>query len=78
MDIENETQGVNYQKLTYRIEGGKTHPLELGVRTFDLLLRVLDWTPAEFSAATGLAIPASLLPPPVKNFKPVGDTVKLP
>ena len=57
MDIENETEGVIYQKLYYRIEGGDKHPLTLDLTQFDALLKSLEWTPEEFSRATGIKLP---------------------
>lgn len=59
MDIENETEGVIYSKLLYRVENAKK-PLEtLNVRQLNALLKALEWTPQEFTEATGVEVPGS-------------------
>lgn len=59
MDIENETDGVIYSKLLYRIENAKK-PLEtLNVRQLNALLKALEWTPQEFAEATGVEVPGA-------------------
>lgn len=63
LDIENKTNGVIYQKLLYRIEGGDKDPLTLDVVQLNALLKALEWTPQEFSEATELALPKSFQPP---------------
>jgi SOS-response transcriptional repressor LexA len=60
LDIENEYSPLLYQKLLYRIEGGKKHPLELDLNTFAALLSALEWTPQEFAEETGLKFPDTL------------------
>jgi SOS-response transcriptional repressor LexA len=67
MDIENETGGVIYQKLLYRIEGGDKHPLELDLKQFAALLQALDWTPAEFARETGVELPTAAMLEPSKE-----------
>lgn len=61
MDIENETGNLINQKMMYRIEAGKPHPLDIGVKKFNALLRVLEWTPEEFSRETGIELPDAFL-----------------
>ncbi|WP_457638405.1 LexA family protein [Oceanithermus sp.] len=59
MDIENETEGVIYSKLLYRIENAKK-PLEtLNVKQLNALLKALEWTPQEFAEATGVEVPGA-------------------
>ena len=61
MDIENETEGVIYSKLLYRIENAKK-PLEtLNVRQLNALLKALEWTPQEFAEATGVEVPGAVV-----------------
>jgi len=59
MDIENETNGVIYSKLLYRVENAKK-PLEtLNVKQLNALLKALEWTPREFAEATGVEVPGA-------------------
>lgn len=60
LDIENEHSPLLYQKLLYRIEGGKKHPLDLDLKTFAALLNALEWSPLEFAKETGLQFPGTL------------------
>ena len=60
MVVENETGGVIYQKLLYRIEGGNKDPLTLDLTQFSALLKALEWTPEEFARETKLALPKAL------------------
>ena len=53
-DIDNETDSVIYPKLLSRIETGIKHPREITVEQLEALLTVLEWTPKEFSTATGI------------------------
>lgn len=62
MDVENQTGGTIYQKLLYRIEGGNKHPLELDLKQFAALLTALEWSPEEFSRATGIDLPSASVP----------------
>ena len=57
MQIENETGGVLYTKLLYRIEHGLKDLRTLNVEQINALLRALEWTPEEFAEATGLELP---------------------
>ena len=59
MDIENETGGTLYAQLMYRVENAKK-PLEtLNVRQLNALLKALEWTPHEFTEATGVEVPGA-------------------
>lgn len=64
-DIDNETNGVVYQALLYRLENGKKDPSSLKVNQIEALLLALDWTPAEYAAETELDLP---MPDPVKDL----------
>lgn len=63
LDIENRTNGVIYQKLLYRIEGGDKDPLTLDLVQLSALLKALEWTPQEFSEETQLTLPRSFQTP---------------
>jgi repressor LexA len=60
LDVENETNGIIYQRLLARIESGEKNPIELEVPQFFEYLRAMQWTPTEFERETGLAIPDQL------------------
>lgn len=60
LDIENIYGSALYQKLIYRLENGKKHPLSLDLAGFAALLEALEWTTKEFEAATGLNVPEAL------------------
>ena len=56
MDIENETGGVIYEKLLYRIENGQKDPRTLRQSKFAKLLEALRWSTLDFERATGLML----------------------
>jgi phage repressor protein C with HTH and peptisase S24 domain len=60
LEVENETNGIVYQRLLSRIENGDKNPVELEVHQFFEYLRALNWSPLEFERETGLAIPDEL------------------
>lgn len=79
MDVENETRGVINQKMVYRIEAGKPHPLDLDVKKFNALLEVLDWTAEQFARETGVELPEAFLEDsenvdPLTRFAPPPET----
>lgn len=61
MDVENETKGLINQKMMYRIEAGKPHPLDLDAKKLFALLAVLEWTAEEFIRETNIDLPITML-----------------
>lgn len=56
-DIDNETNGVVYQALLYRLENGKKDPSTLKLNQIQALLRALEWTLNDYNLATGVDAP---------------------
>lgn len=56
-DLEEETDGKLYQTLISRIETGKKSVESLNVTEIGLFLKALEWTPEEFTEATGVQLP---------------------
>ena len=77
MNVENETKGVIYQKLLYRIEGGDKDPLTLDLTQFSALLKALEWTPEEFARETELALPEALRPVAEATVREVPSRVRV-
>jgi repressor LexA len=73
-------QGENAisQRTVSAIETGRQEPINLSAYRFGWLLDALEWTPNQFSEATGLEVPASLLrevyPP---EATPLGEIVPI-
>ena len=53
-DIEQQTQGVIYQKLLSRLETAKKPVSSMKITELIALIRALEWTPQEFSEHTGV------------------------
>ena len=68
MQVENETGGVLYTKLLYRIEHGMKDLRTLNVQQINALLRALEWTPEEFAEATGLELPGVTREPKAEDL----------
>ncbi len=66
------------QRTVSAIETGRQEPINLSAYRFGWLLDALQWTPNQFSEATGLEVPSSLLrdvyPP---EAKPLGEIVPI-
>lgn len=73
-DIENETGGVIYAKLLYRIENGDKRVDGLPYAKLRRLMYALEWTPEEFSEAVGLDLPT----PSVPNAAPYAPRHEIP
>lgn len=61
-DIENETGGVIYAKLLYRIESGDKQVKDLPYAKLRRLMYALEWTPEEFAENVGLDMPTTTVP----------------
>ncbi len=69
---------VIYQTTVSRIERGIIHPVKnLSIEELYGLLRGLEWTPEEFTSATGLEIPG-VEPLEMMGARPVTSTMKVP
>lgn len=52
-DIDNETNGVVYTQLLYRIESGRKDPGTIKANQLEALLAALKWTPNQWRVALG-------------------------
>ncbi len=51
-----DKDGRMSQRTISNLEAGDIHPLNISVRRFGNYLAALEWTTAEFSSSTGLAV----------------------
>lgn len=70
-----ETNGVIYEKLLARIETGEKSVSSLKLTEYTALLGALEWTPTDFTEATGVEMPAAN---PVPGNVPFHASVQIP
>lgn len=64
-----------YEKLLARIETGEKSISSLRLTEYNALLRALEWSPADFTEATGVAMPEA---EPVPGALPFAPSVQIP
>jgi hypothetical protein len=83
MQIENETEGIIYQKLLSRLKSGEKSLETLDIKELKALLFVMEWSPQDFEEATAIELVKSELGPvlhhvPLETSKKIIPTFLLP
>ncbi len=69
LKIENETEGVIYQKLLSRLKKGQKSLDTLDVKEIKALLFAFEWTPQQFEELTNIKLPTITLEPALPNVE---------